>query len=203
MQLYYTKTSPYARLARIMVVERDLTRRIEVLEAQTRVPESPYYKINPSGRVPFLIMDDGVGVEDSQVICHYLDQLDSGRPQLTLPMSHQNWAYGRLESYARSLVDGVSVHAREMRRPKNERSPGILQHEIDRAIRLADFWEREIAHPLMQGPLNLAQLLLIVGVDFAAFTKMADLEGGRPQLAAWARRIRQVQSVKSTAPATS
>src|SRR5262245_48802797 len=32
-------------------------------------PGSPYYQINPSGRVPYLVDDTDVGMEDSQLIC--------------------------------------------------------------------------------------------------------------------------------------
>lgn len=199
MKLYYTGTSPYARLARIVVLEKGLANRIEMLEAKTRTLDSPYYQVNPSGRVPFLVRDDGRSMEDSQLICAYLDHLD-GKPHLHVPFSQQDWTYGRLETYARSLVDGCSVYIREIRRPENERSPTILRHEIDRSVRLADFWEREIGQPLMQGPLNMAQLLLLVGLDLAAFTKIADLEKGRPKLAIWARKTRELPSVKATEP---
>lgn len=199
MQLYYTTNSPYARLARIAVIEKGLSNRVQLIPAMTRTQDSPYYRINPSGRVPFLICDDSRTMEDSQLICNYLDLMD-GNPRLHLPFAHENWAYGRLETYARSLTDGVSVFIREMRRPENERSPGILKHELDRSLRLADQWEREIEHPLMQGPLNMAQLLLIVGLDFAAFAKMATLDAGRPRLTAWASRLRETPSVQATAP---
>ena len=80
MQLYVTMTSPYARLARVLVIEKALEDRVEIVAAKTRAPDSPYYKINPSGRVPYLIDDDGVGMEDSQLICAYLDSLD-GEPR--------------------------------------------------------------------------------------------------------------------------
>ena len=52
MQLYVTYGSPYARLARIVVVEKGLEDRVEIIEAKTRMKDSPYYKISPSGRVP-------------------------------------------------------------------------------------------------------------------------------------------------------
>ena len=69
MKLYVTFTSPYARLARILVLEKALEDRVEIIEAKTRATNSPYYQINPSGRVPYLIDDLGAGMEDSQVIC--------------------------------------------------------------------------------------------------------------------------------------
>ena len=79
MKLYVTLTSPYARLARIVVIEKGLEASVEVIGAKTRTPDSPYYRINPSGRVPYLVDDAGVGMEDSQLICAYLDGLD-GKP---------------------------------------------------------------------------------------------------------------------------
>lgn len=50
MKLYVTFTSPYARLARILVLEKALKDRVEIIEAKTRTTDSPYYQINPSGR---------------------------------------------------------------------------------------------------------------------------------------------------------
>lgn len=199
MKLYYTATSPYARVVRIIILEKGLGDRVELELARTRTPDSPYYALNASGRVPFLVRDDGVGLEDSQLIAQYLDGLD-GQPRFHLPLSHQDWAYGRLETYARSFTDGISVWAREMRRPEAERSPTILAHELTRAGRLADFWEREIGHPLMQGNLNMAQLLLVAGLDMAAAYGMGDLEAGRPKFAIWARRLRALPSMQATAP---
>lgn len=199
MKLYITSTSPFARVARIVVIEKGLAGRVEVVDAKTRTPGSPFYELNPSGRVPFLVRDDGAAIEDSQLIATYLDSLD-GHPSLTPSFSQDAWAYGRLETYARSMTDGLSVWVREMRRPENERSPTIIAHEAARADRLADFWEREISHPLMQGPLNLAQLYLLAGLDQAAYWKIGDYAKGRPNLTGWRARLHERPSVKATAP---
>lgn len=200
MKLYVTSTSPYARIVRTVVIEKGLAGSVEIINAITREVDSPYYAVNPSGRVPYLLRDDGIGMEDSRLIAAYLDALD-GNPSIVAAFDHEDWEYGRLEGYARSMVDGISVWVREMRRPENERSPTIQAHEATRAGRLADFWENEINAPLMNGPLNLAQLLLISGIDFAAYGRMGDYTEGRPQLAGWAARMRQRPSLAATAPA--
>lgn len=75
MKLYVTETSPYARMARIMVLEKGLEDRVEILPARTRQAGSPYYEINPSGRVPYLICDDDWRLEESQLICAHFDHL--------------------------------------------------------------------------------------------------------------------------------
>jgi hypothetical protein len=67
MKLYITPGSPYARIARIVVLEKQLKGRVEIVVAQTRSVDSPYYRIVPSGRVLYLVRDDGVGLEESSV----------------------------------------------------------------------------------------------------------------------------------------
>jgi glutathione S-transferase len=59
MKLYITPGSPYARIARIVVIEKQIEDLVEIIVAQTRTKDSPYYAINPSGRVPYLVRDDG------------------------------------------------------------------------------------------------------------------------------------------------
>ena len=129
MKLYVTYRSPYARLARIIVIEKALEHCVEIIEAKTRTPGSSYYEINPSGRVPFLVDDNGIGMEDSQLICAYLDGLD-GEPRFHNTSDVLDWAYLRLEFAARSMCDGIAVWGREMSRPANERSQTTLAHRV-------------------------------------------------------------------------
>ena len=51
MKTAITPGSPYARMARIVVIEKGLASRVEIITAKTRTTGSPY-GINPSGRVP-------------------------------------------------------------------------------------------------------------------------------------------------------
>jgi glutathione S-transferase len=199
MKLYVTYTSPYARLARILIEEKGLKDRVEIVEAKTRTPASPYYQINPSGRVPYLVDDAGVGMEDSQLICSYLDSLD-GKPRFHHPLCESDWACRRLGSSARSMCDGVSVWTREMQRPESERSPTVLAHEVARMQRMADFFEARVADPLLQGAPAMAHLILAVALDVARKRGPGDLADGRPQLAAWMRRMLALPSMQATAP---
>lgn len=198
MKLYVSYTSPYARLARILIDEKGLKDRVEIVEAKTRTPGSPYYQINPSGRVPYLVDDAGVGMEDSQLICSYLDSLD-GKPRFHHPLRESDWAYRRLEAAARSMCDGISVWTREMQRPESERSPTVLAHEVARMQRMTDFFEAQVADPLLQRTPGMAHLILTVALDVARKRGPGDLSDGRPQLAAWNRRMSTLPSVRATA----
>src|SRR5215469_14300403 len=140
MKLYITYGSPYARLARIVVIEKRLGDRVDIIPATTRTTGSAYYQINPSGRVPYLIDDNGIGMEDSQLICAYLDGID-GKPWLRHAIEDPDWTYRRLEASARGLCEGICVWVRQMALPETERSPTHLAHEAARAQRMADFFE--------------------------------------------------------------
>src|SRR5262245_1974692 len=197
MKLYVTPLSPYARLARILVVEKELQDRVEIIEAKTRTVGSPYYQINPSGRVPYLVDDAGVGMEDSQIICAYLDSLD-GKPRFHDPLREADWAYRRIEASARSMCDGISVWVREMNRVENERSPTTLAHEVARAQRMADVFEGSVTDPLLQGPPAMAHLILAVAVEIARKRGLGDLTDGRPRLAAWMHRMSDLPGMQAT-----
>ena len=62
----------------------------------------------------------------------------------------------RLDSGALDTSPGrtdLSVWLRELSRPQNERSPGVIRHESDRAHRMAEVWEKGIdASPMRQSP---------------------------------------------------
>ena len=199
MKLYVTFTSPYARLARIMVLEKSLEDRVEIIAAKTRVADSPYYQINPSGRVPYLVDDSGLGMEDSQLICAYLDNMD-GKPRFHDPARQTDWAYRRLEFAARNMCEGICVWVREMARPAGERSPTTLAHEVARAQRMADVFEGRMADPLFRGAPNMAQLILAVALDVARKRGFGDLTTGRQQLANWMRSLSALPSMQKTAP---
>jgi len=199
MKLFITPGSPYARMARIVMLEKGLESEVEVVVARTRTADSPYYKINPSGRVPYLVREDGVGLEESAVICAWLDHR-RGEPAFELPAGDAAWEARRLEALARSLMDGVSVWGREIARPEDERSPSVIRHETDRADRIADVWETEIDHSWLRGPLNLAQITLGCALGMEARNPDFRWRPGRPKLSDWFDRIVARPSFAMTAP---
>jgi glutathione S-transferase len=199
MKLYITPGSPYARVARIVVLEKGLQDRVEVIPARTRATNGPYYAVNPSGRVPYLVRDDGVGLEESAVICAWLDHCH-GDPVFDLPPGDMAWEARRLEALARSMMDGLSVWVREILRPEDERSPGVIRHEADRASRMADLWDVEIDHPWMRGALNLAQITLGCALGLEARNPDINWRPGRTKLSDWFDRIAARPSFAATAP---
>ena len=89
---------------------------------------------------------------------------------------------------------------RELMRPKEHRSPVIIEHEKQRARRLLDLWEKEIDHPLMASLLNMAQITLICALQMV--TRKADFQwrAEHAKLSAWAGEIAKRPSIAATEP---
>ena len=199
MKLYITEGSPYARFVRVVILEKGLANRVEIIAAPTRTANSPYYQINPSGRVPYLIREDGVGLEESSLICAYLDRLE-GNAVFDWPAGDAGWEARRLDALARSLMDGLAVWSREIARPPDERSPTVLAHETQRSRRMTDLWESQIDCALMRGTLNPAQITLACALGLEARNPDLQWRPGHPQLCAWFDCIAARPSFAATAP---
>ena len=197
MKLYGTKTSPYARIISIVIIEKKLNDQIEFIWTKTRVPDDPMYAINPSGRVPFLLLDDGTGIEDTPVLVQYLDNLK--KPRIFVDgLEHFDFQYLQIEGKARSLLDGASVWIREIRRPSNEQSPTILQHEQNRAIRLTSYFDKIVSDPLLSCSINLAQLYLFAALDLERRIQAFSWRQGNANLTTWYERMESQPSVKAS-----
>lgn len=73
MKLYSSLTSPYGRKVRIVLLEKKIPFQLQV--ENPWLPESTIGAVNPLGKVPVLVLEDGVSVFDSRVIVEYLDML--------------------------------------------------------------------------------------------------------------------------------
>ncbi len=198
MRLYVTPTSPYARLAMIARLEKGLDE-IELVWTRTRVPDDPMLAFNPSGRIPYLRLDDGTGFEDTDVIVDFFDAL-APPLRFAAPGGGDRWPHRARRAMARSLLDGVAVWAREIVRPETERSPGIIEHERRRAARLADRFEAEVGSAAFAGPLDMPQLFLFCALDVERRLPDFDWRTGRPGLAAWHARVAAMPSVEGSLP---
>lgn len=208
MKLYVTPTSPYARLAMIVRLDLGLEDAVDLVWTKTRVADDPVLTFNPSGRVPFLQLDDGTGFEDTDVIVEYLDRLADprryNRPTLAEAGEEAYWRFRGLEASARSMLDGVSVWAREVIRPEGEQSPGIISHERRRADRLVHTFDDEIGFPplaLSGDGLNLAQMLLFCALDVHRRLPDWHWRDDCPGLSAWYDRMLEIPAVGGSVPA--
>lgn len=182
MRLFFVPGSPYARAARIAVAELGLGGRIVAVETTLRDPASTLLPYNPVGRVPSLALDDGTVLTETTLILAHLDRI-SGRPPL-LPL-HDPAALAALGQVT-GLLDGIAVWNRELRRPAEERSPGVIALETTRANRVADALDGQVAEGRYAGALDAARILLACALGYCERRHTVwRWREGRPALAAW------------------
>lgn len=73
MKLVGSLTSPYVRKVRVTFLEKKID--LELVVDGVWTPDTILNSINPLGKVPTLLLDDGVAMYDSRVIVEYADTL--------------------------------------------------------------------------------------------------------------------------------
>ena len=75
MKLYQTYTSPFPTRVRLVLYAKGIE--AEIIEPpgfhSSAESKGDYLKLNPIGRVPALVLDDGRVLPESEVICEYLE----------------------------------------------------------------------------------------------------------------------------------
>ncbi len=143
MRIYYSPNSPYARKARIIIHELGLGPRIEY--SVVKLPaDAGFRAVNPLGKIPSLVLDDGSVIYDSRVICEYLDTLGQGRffPRAGLfKEAEGRWRALTLQALGDGLADAVVRRNQEYRLPEGSRSQTVIQHQtsaVEAAFAAAD-----------------------------------------------------------------
>jgi glutathione S-transferase len=73
MKLIGSLTSPYVRKVRVVMADKKLDFSFE--QENVWAPETTIQQLNPLGKVPCLVMEDGSTLYDSRVIAEYLDTI--------------------------------------------------------------------------------------------------------------------------------
>lgn len=134
MKLYTSLTSPFGRKARVMLAEKRID--FELVPTDVWDPNSPLLKVNPLGKVPCLVLDDGNALYDSPVIMDYLDSVTPvGHliPETTRPRIQVK----RWEALADGVLDAAVGIVLEKKRAANLQSTDWIARQsgkIERAL---------------------------------------------------------------------
>ncbi|ODG98221.1 glutathione S-transferase [Nostoc sp. KVJ20] len=195
MKLFYTPNSPYARVARIALRELNLSDQIEMQKVTVRDPNSELLNYNPTGKVPTLATDDGFILSDTRIICVYLNQFN---PEIKLVADISDGFLQQLEGIASGFIDGIAVWVRELRRSPSEQSPGIIELERSRALRILDYFEK-ISDKFDQTP-KLAHITLVSALGLESRLPELQWRLSYPKLAQWYDEFSEQPSLQATKP---
>lgn len=201
MKLLHSHTSPFARKVRIVAAEKKLELEIEV--ADPWGPNPALIKVNPLGKVPALIMDDGSSLFDSRVIVEYLDGL-SPVHRLIPDTSRDRIAVKRWESIADGACDAAIMARLENNRPdKNESSARQIERQRGKVLACLEEMSRELGERefCVGNALSLADIAVGCTLGYLKF-RYPDItwETSYPNLSRLYRKLAARPSFKSTDP---
>ncbi len=166
VQLYHATASPFARKVRVLVREKGLLDRVEEISVNPLADPAELHFVNPLGKVPALVLSDGLALFDSPVICEYLDTI-SGSPRYLPKEGEKRWQVLRMQALADGIMDSGVAMIYESRRPDAQRSPDWQQRRqtcILRAIRQLDD-----DPALLSGPTNLGAISVACALGYLDF----------------------------------
>ena len=198
MQLYISKTSPYARKAWMVVLEKGLAAQVEIKPLNPWESPPELTQKNPLSQVPVLVLENGEFIYDSRVICAYLDGL-SEEPALVPDSGFDRIGVLRMEALADGMCDtAVGVFFARKDNGDNPDTPAI-ERQIGKIFAVLETMENEV--PNFDGKLNLGT------ISYAAALSYLDLRYGElewrgrvPTLAKWFEIIAQRPAMLTTAP---
>ena len=201
MKLIGSLTSPYVRKARIVLAEKRIEYDFEVdipWNDDTRVPQH-----NPLGKVPVLILDDGLRLFDSRVIVEYLDHLTPVGRLLPEP-NRQRIIVKRWEALCDGILDAVvTIFLERKRAEADDRVIARQDGKIRAALAIA---AEELAdkHWCASDSFSLADIALGVALGYLDL-RYAESEWRKPyrNLEKHFNKLVERPSFKATEPPAS
>lgn len=202
MKLLITPTSPYARKARIVILEKNLP--VEEVTANPWEGDEAVNNNNPLGKIPVLLLADGA-ILDSRVICEFLDGQNESPRFLPAACGGASAAAARVQTKTREAVAEGAIDAflsiimagKVAPDMQNAAWKNWLMTKTEGAL---DYFEKSAANrsadEMDMGDITLGCLL--GSVDFRA--PDLDWRGARPALAAWYAGVSARASFQQTAP---
>ena len=127
MKLVTSLTSPYGRKVRVVLLEKKVPFQLQV--ENPWLPDSPIAEFNPLGKVPVLVLEDGVSVFDSRVIVEYLDHVSPVAHLIPTEPKSRMMVRG-IEALADGVTDAaVALFLEKKRAPEQQSGEWMVLQE--------------------------------------------------------------------------
>ncbi|MBX3652056.1 MAG: glutathione S-transferase [Burkholderiales bacterium] len=200
MKLFWSSRSPFVRKVMIFAHECGLAGRIEcerTLVSMTR-PNTGLLAINPTGKIPTLLLEDGSALYDSTVICEHLDSLHGGT-KLFPPSGPARWTALRRHALGNNLTDNLMLWRNEMLRPQPQQSPEMLAAFEMKVRNAVSALERE-ATALAAEPVSIGHIAIGCALGYIDFRfAHLDWRSGHDRIAGWYQQFAERPSMTNTA----
>ncbi|MGN6520056.1 MAG: glutathione S-transferase family protein [Dokdonella sp.] len=199
MKLLYQSHSPYARKVLVAAHELGLAGELEVIHHETSplLPNDAVSARNPLGKVPVLVLDDGLVLFDSDVICAWLDGRHGGSRLIPADV-RRRWRALRLQALAQGVADaGIAVRWETDRRPPELRWGALRDGQLRKIAAACDLLEEELDDGDGDAP-DIGAIAIATALSWIEFRRVYAFRAGGPRLAAWYARIDARPSMRAT-----
>jgi glutathione S-transferase len=199
MILRFSPSSPFVRKVRIAISLLGFVNDVRVERADTTDPNDSLRKINPLGKIPVLIVDDGSTIYDSRVILEYLDERAGGGKIVPREPGRRLKAL-RLQALCDGILDAsiLTVYEGRFRRPEVH-EPKWLELQAGKVSRALAVLEAE-PPPLDPVP-DVGQITLACALGYRDFRFAGDWRSDHPRLVGWLDRFAaQIPAFAATNP---
>jgi len=201
-KLLYSVTSPYARKVRIVAAEKKID--LELAPSDPWQAPSEVMQVNPLGKVPALVLDDGSTLFDSRVIVEYLDHV-SPLHRLLPDNPRERVIVRRWEAAGDGVCDAaVAIRLESLRPDQTASSEALIARQRGKIAAALDYLERELAEReyCVGRSFTLADIAVGVALGYLRL-RLPDLgwETSHAGLARLYKRLLQRPSFAATEPA--
>jgi glutathione S-transferase len=198
MQLFYSPTSPYARKCRVVARERGLMAELEEVACNPMDDPAALHAANPLGKVPCLVLDDGMAIFDSPVIAEYLDGLGTA-PALIPAAGSARFKVLVAAALAQGMTDAAFNITMEGRRPAAQQSPETIARWRASIVRGLDQMGGHLK--TLPGDITMGHIAGGAALGYLDLRHGAlEWRKGRSDLAAWFEEFNARPSMRETAP---
>ena len=154
-------------------------------------------RLNPFGKVPVLVRDDGEVLFESTMIVDYLDE-----PLLIPPAGDMRWRAQRWHALGQGLADAVVARLMETRRAAASQDPAVIRKQEAKVAAALIFAERHVPEHefLVANQLTIADIALAVALGYVDLRYAHDWRSEYPGLSAWFSRFARRPSFVETSP---
>ena len=199
MKLHWSPRSPFVRKVMIVAHERGVADRLQCVRtvAEMTTPHAELMKDNPLSKIPTLVLDDGMALFDSRVICEYLDALD-GEPKL-FPQNRQVRIVAlRRQALGDGFLDLLVLARNE--RMRAQPSEAHLASAAARSAAVLTSLDHE-AQRLAASPFSIGHIAIGCALSYLDFRfAEQDWRRQRPHLANWHDSFAARPAVRATFP---
>ncbi|MGR3781806.1 MAG: glutathione S-transferase N-terminal domain-containing protein [Albimonas sp.] len=199
MKLRHAAASPFVRKVMVLLHETGQVDEVELEDGATSPldPNPGNLAVNPLGKIPCLVTEEGAALYDSRVITRYLDARHAGAK--LYPEGEALWPALVMEATGDAMMEAaVGIIYERRLREEAKRSEAWMAAQRGKIAQAMDKLESaRFGDALDMGQVSIACALGYLDFRFPEW----DWRSGRGSLAAFARRMEKRPSFLATAPA--